>query len=101
MGSTHPDSIILLACPLLQNPTDGRVDLTEGTKFNSVARFSCNEGYNVFGPSTMTCLATGEWCCARPTCKKGGMHWCNLYCNKIINVITIVMTTFNVTKPLM
>ena len=39
------------------------------TIFNSVATYSCNDGYNlVDGDMMRTCLASGNWSGAAPTC---------------------------------
>ena len=32
--------------------------------------FSCNAGYNLIGPSNITCLESGRWSDTPPVCKK-------------------------------
>ena len=58
---------------MLTNPTNGAVNTT-GTLEDTVAGYSCIEGYDLIGDSTLVCqrnAATihGVWSGAEPTCK--------------------------------
>ena len=49
-------------CGSLADPANGDVSLSSGTTFNSVATYSCSDGYNlVDGDMMRTCLASGSW----------------------------------------
>ncbi|XP_032898126.1 C4b-binding protein alpha chain-like [Amblyraja radiata] len=37
--------------------------------YGMVAEFSCNDGYSLIGPSSITCKTTGQWSGAAPECK--------------------------------
>ncbi len=55
-------------CGSLNDPTDGRVQLTT-TTYNSMAEYACNTGYNLNGSSIRTCREDGEWSGNQPTCQ--------------------------------
>ena len=57
-------------CGGLTDPENGAVTLS-GTTFNSTATYSCNEGHNLVGDTTRTCLASGSWSDTTPTCTGG------------------------------
>ena len=57
-------------CDGLTDPENGTVTLP-GTTFNSTATYSCNDGYNLVGDTTRTCLASGSWSDTAPTCTGG------------------------------
>ena len=59
-------------CGDLNDPANGRVDLTSGTTFRQTATYSCNTGYNLVGDSTRTCQTTENWSGSVPTCQ--GMY---------------------------
>ena len=42
---------------------------TVATMFGSVANYSCNNGYEIVGPSTRICQANGSWSDTDPLCK--------------------------------
>ncbi|XP_053372793.1 uncharacterized protein LOC123560918 [Mercenaria mercenaria] len=48
-------------CGGLSNPSNGKVDLTNGTTYQSVAKYECNTGYTLHGASDTTCTAKGNW----------------------------------------
>lgn len=37
--------------------------------FNGRAKFTCDDGFNLIGEDTLTCLASGSWSSEVPTCK--------------------------------
>ncbi|XP_078582019.1 uncharacterized protein LOC144865296 [Branchiostoma floridae x Branchiostoma japonicum] len=54
-------------CNTLANPTNGAVS---GSRFyGGAVTFTCNEGYNLDGASTLTCLADATWNGDPPTCE--------------------------------
>jgi len=73
-------TIMSLDCGPLTAPTNGKVDTTEGTKYQSVAVFSCNDGYNLVGTAQTECAADATWDTAAPTCviKSAYLHFCYL-----------------------
>ncbi|XP_019633411.1 PREDICTED: uncharacterized protein LOC109476834 [Branchiostoma belcheri] len=57
-------------CPILTAPTDGTMS------GENVLTFTCNTGYNLVGPSTLTCQLDGTWDGSPPTCEAAQMHQC-------------------------
>ena len=53
------------------NIINGGVDIT-GIVFNSVATYTCNEGYRLNGERQRTCLSSGDWSAAEPQCLSKG-----------------------------
>ncbi len=54
-------------CPALTTPDHGAVSATEASAGESVT-YSCDSGYTVNGPDTLTCQDTGNWSDTPPTC---------------------------------
>ncbi|KAH3802204.1 hypothetical protein DPMN_155877 [Dreissena polymorpha] len=51
--------------------------MTNGTAYQAVARFMCNQGYELIGDGERMCQATGIWTGIQPTClMKGNEHTC-------------------------
>ncbi|EDQ85702.1 uncharacterized protein MONBRDRAFT_38713 [Monosiga brevicollis MX1] len=57
-----------VSCGDLPALSNGFVDTSGGIDFESVATFSCNEGYTRSGPASRTCQASGEWSGSAPMC---------------------------------
>ncbi|CAH1252783.1 CSMD3 [Branchiostoma lanceolatum] len=55
-------------CPARTAPANGAVSSTVIRQYQDVVTFTCNSGYNLVGSTTITCLATGAWSAAPPTC---------------------------------
>ena len=55
-------------CGNLSGVVNGMVE-TVATIFGSVANYSCDNGYELVGPSTRTCQANGSWSDIDPLCK--------------------------------
>ena len=53
-------SVTVVDCGGLTCPASGAVSLTN-TTYNSVATYFCNDGYNLVGDTSRTCLASGNW----------------------------------------
>lgn len=64
----HYYSITAVSCGLLDSPKNGRVSFT-GITINSVAKYSCFQGYDVVGETTRTCQKNGQWSGHEPFCK--------------------------------
>ena len=62
----------LVDCGEIIAPTNGQVDLTAGTTYESVVVFQCNNGYDLVGESSLECLASGSWDNVKPTCNIKG-----------------------------
>ena len=54
---------------VLTNPDNGVVAMTNGNVFQSVATYTCNEGFTVIGNATRVCGANGEWSSSTPECQ--------------------------------
>ncbi len=56
-------------CGGLADPTNGAVDLTNGTIFTSVAIYSCLTGFFVNGTTSRVCQSDGSWSNTPPSCE--------------------------------
>lgn len=54
-------------CGHLSNILNGQITM-EKTSSGEVAKYSCNENYNLIGSSTRTCQANGTWSGLQPEC---------------------------------
>ena len=64
-----------VTCPSLTDPSDGTVSY--GSRdYTSVATYTCDFGYELFGPLTRTCQASGVWSGSETTCQR---MWSNKY----------------------
>jgi fibulin 1/2 len=57
----------LVHCPVLEAPSNGIMDSTN-TTCDTVVQFRCNDSYELFGSSTLTCLTNGQWDNSVPKC---------------------------------
>ena len=64
--------LTVVDCGPLTTPTNGTVDLSGGTVYQSIAYYSCNIRHKLSGAATRICQADGTWSGNPPTCD--GMH---------------------------
>ncbi|XP_052242564.1 adhesion G protein-coupled receptor B3-like [Dreissena polymorpha] len=57
-------------CGPLSKPDNGDVVLNAGTKYEAVANYSCNDGFQLVGDTSRICKNTGTWSGVQPTCAK-------------------------------
>ncbi|KAH3729507.1 hypothetical protein DPMN_055479 [Dreissena polymorpha] len=57
-------------CGPLSKPDNGDVVLNAGTKYEAVANYSCNDGFQLVGDTSRICRHTGTWSGVQPTCAK-------------------------------
>ena len=57
---------------IVMNPGPGnlRLDQSDGTFFNNVTTYTCDEGYNVIGDMTRVCMADEMWSGMEPVCER-------------------------------
>ena len=66
--SLHTNSLISAgSCEELDDPGNGTVMVTELTD-GSTANYTCNDGYQLTGDETRTCMDNGMWSGHAPTC---------------------------------
>ena len=66
--ATFPYSVVTCDRPMIN---DGSINLTaNSTVYRSQAIFKCNPGFELSGPSTLTCTHTGNWSDSYPICKR-------------------------------
>ena len=83
--TVHLHSCVVISCPDLSNPDNGVVQFSSGTVFQSVAEYSCDDGYQIIGTSSLTCQANAQWSDSPPHCESKPNILYNLdYHNKII-----------------
>lgn len=58
----------VVKCPTRDHPKYGYVRVT-GYYAGSTAYYQCRKGYEIYGDSRQTCLATGVWDGKIPICK--------------------------------
>ena len=56
-----------VVCPSLLDPDHGLV-VNEGQNLSDIAKYECNPGYELEGPSVRRCLHSGEWNGTEPLC---------------------------------
>ncbi|KAI8500842.1 hypothetical protein Bbelb_216600 [Branchiostoma belcheri] len=56
-------------CPTLTPPSNGTLSPVGATSYRDVVTFTCNQGYELVGTSTVTCLSNLAWSHAVPTCR--------------------------------
>ncbi|XP_070558976.1 clotting factor C-like isoform X2 [Ptychodera flava] len=67
-GSWSGDKpICSISCQEPESPNNGEVR-TDSNLQGSRASYSCNQGYQLFGPRSRTCLSNGVWSGALPEC---------------------------------
>ncbi|XP_078664120.1 complement receptor type 1-like [Branchiostoma floridae x Branchiostoma belcheri] len=59
----------VVQCPQLTDPEHGTV--SGYNYYEDEAEFTCDEGYEIFGTTTITCLEDGQWSMSAPTCTAG------------------------------
>lgn len=65
--STTPPPVI--DCGPLPAPTNGVVELGDGTEQGATAKYSCDVGYLLNGSSVRECMASGQWSLVPPSCQ--------------------------------
>ena len=68
--------LTVVDCGPLTTPTNGTVDLSEGTIYQSIAYYSYNICHKLSGVATRICQANGIWPGNPPTCD--GKHMVTL-----------------------
>ena len=67
------NSIILLEtaidCGSPPQLVNGTVDASEGTYYRNVAKFTCNEGFELIGYDSISCQASGNWSTLTAECR--------------------------------
>ena len=56
-------------CGSLSDPANGFVTTLKGTTFESLATYTCNEGFVLSSTASGTCLSSGHWSFTAPTCQ--------------------------------
>ena len=67
-----------VGCGPLSDPVNGQVT-TSGTTFNSMATYSCDEGFNLVGSRAVTCGLDGVWTPSSPTCDGKLSEWVSIF----------------------
>ena len=55
-------------CEAPPAPAHGHVATPHGTEFESIAVYSCEDGYDLSYPAYRTCFKSGKWSGHAPTC---------------------------------
>ena len=63
---------LLTDCGVLVVPSNGLVSYSSNTTYQSVATFSCDEGYSLSASKTRTCQANKTWSYQNPSCLENG-----------------------------
>lgn len=57
----------------MTSPVGGVITTLQGTTYGQTASITCHAGFELIGPSTVTCQADGTWSYT-PTCERKGKH---------------------------
>ena len=65
----------MIACPLLDPPTNGNFTDASDTKFGSILTVECEEGFFLTGQNNLECVdddnnGVGEWNTRLPSCRR-------------------------------
>ena len=71
---TFVSTCLFSGCTALPELTYGTITLTTGNLYQSVASFSCDNGFTLSATGTQTCLADGSWSSSSPTCDRNSKH---------------------------
>ena len=72
-------------CPRLL-VSDSNINTTDGYRIDSVATVQCNAGYRLTEVSMLTCLGTGEWSSATPSCDSKLVRHLLLTCSFVCGI---------------
>ncbi|KAH3844755.1 uncharacterized protein LOC127870731 [Dreissena polymorpha] len=67
-SETITTNITIADCGPLTDPENGRVNLTSGTLHDSIAMYTCNEGFQITVATSRLCQSNGNWSGSAPTC---------------------------------
>ena len=56
-------------CPVLSDPANGMVTMT-GNSVGDTATYTCDDGYELIGSMTVTCMDDGAWSDGPPMCRR-------------------------------
>ncbi|KAH3878461.1 hypothetical protein DPMN_002355 [Dreissena polymorpha] len=59
---------VIKDCGQLKNPSKGKVDMSTGSTYQAVARYTCNRGYDLIRDEKRMCQSTGTWSGIQPSC---------------------------------
>ena len=72
LSPAGPTSVIHMSCPKdCGHPGEidnGQVDVSGGTAIGSIAKYQCNECFELKGNNNRTCQEDGTWSGTAPTC---------------------------------
>ncbi|KAH3889331.1 hypothetical protein DPMN_013385 [Dreissena polymorpha] len=68
--TNSPPTCEINTCSVLSNPSNGKVDLSNGTKYQSTAVYTCNSGFLLSGSASRTCQADKTWSSSEPICNR-------------------------------
>ena len=66
----RPPNCDPIECGELPAPANGRVALSNGTRFGSRGTYTCNQGFELEGAASRMCESSGSWSGSAPTCMR-------------------------------
>ena len=72
--------MIPTGCPALSEIPNGSVTVSSDTN-NTIAVYSCNEGFELVGESTRVCMSDSTWSGNSPICRREIPE--NLFCHRV------------------
>ncbi|XP_013419198.1 sushi domain-containing protein 2 [Lingula anatina] len=67
---TDTEPVVL--CPRLETPPNGQKNVTSGYTVGAEVTFACDNGYNLQGSASRTCLSSGRWNGENSSCQYDG-----------------------------
>ena len=59
-----------IVCGQISFPNHGSVECSDGDNYNSVCQFECDEGYDLNGSESRTCLDDPKWSGSEAICTR-------------------------------
>ena len=81
-------------CSPLAEPDHGSVALSKATSYKSVAKYTCNTGYKLQGPTERRCEKDEQWSGNNPTCESESLTNC---CCNTANLVHFILVLFDCT----
>ena len=61
-------------CPVLPNPSNGRIKYSRGRRVGASVWYACSSGYTLIGSESRTCLRNLSWSLQAPNCRRTWIH---------------------------
>ena len=89
-----PSYLAAVSCPMLSNPENGVVDVTDRTLGNT-ATYTCDTGHVLEGESSRTCMPNAMWSDDEPVCiGRSSFGSCDYHMTRVLSSVTTISTHY-------